>query len=109
VLRATGRNQEAIGEYHQAKHLFETVGPRANGAGDIGNSLYGIALAQEAMGDPEEAARAWNSYLRFARRFQREQAAVAIAKQRLQTQERLARARGGVPGAQEAKRPSTTR
>ncbi len=109
VLRATGRNDEAITEYHAAKRLFEDIGPRANGEGDVGNCLYGIALAEEAKGDPVMAERAWQSYVRFARRFEREQPAVAIAQERIRTNAELARARGTVPGTREATRPSVTR
>jgi tetratricopeptide (TPR) repeat protein len=69
LLRATGRYDEAIAEYDRAKELFETTDRHANGRGDVGNCLYGIALATEAKDDPQAAARAWNDYIRFAQRF----------------------------------------
>jgi tetratricopeptide (TPR) repeat protein len=109
VLRATGRNADAIAEYQQARRLFETVRPGANGAGDIGNCLYGIALAHEADGDAAAAARAWQSYVSFARGVDSEQAAVAIAQDRLRTDRQLAQSRARPPGTQEAKRPGTIR
>lgn len=109
VLRATGRGEAAIPEYRRAKELFETVGPRANGQGDIANCLYGIGLAEEARGDAQAAARAWGDYIRFAQRYSGEQPAVAIARQHAQADERLARTRGPFLGPKEATRPSTTR
>lgn len=109
VLRATGRNDEAIGEYRTAQRLFETKGPRANGQGDISNCLYGIALAREGMDNPQAAADSWNEYIRFAQRFGNEQPAVAIARERVETNTRLARAKGPYRGTEEATRPHTTR
>ena len=109
VLRNQGRTDEAIVEYRQAKELFETVGPRANGAGDIANCLYGIALTEESHGDPQAAAGAWSNYIRFAQRFESEQPAVAIARGHVESNQRLARARGPFLGPQEATRPSTKR
>jgi tetratricopeptide (TPR) repeat protein len=108
VLRATGRDAEAIENYRRAQTIFETKGPRANGPGDIANCLYGIALAREATGDPQAAANAWNDYIRFAQRFTSEQPAVAIAREHVDTELRLARTNGPFR-AQEATRPHTTR
>lgn len=108
VLRATGRNVDAIAEYRQAQRLFQTIGG-ANGEGDVGNCLYGIALAQEANGNPEAAARAWQSYMSFAHGRAHEQAAVAIARDRLLTNQQLAQTRARPPGTREAKRPGTIR
>jgi tetratricopeptide (TPR) repeat protein len=107
LLRDTGRNDEAIAEYRTARSLFEAVGPRANGEGDIANCLYGIALAEEARNDPNAAARAWHDYIRFARRFEAEQPAVAIARAHVRTNQQLAR----LPyyGPQTATRATTTR
>jgi hypothetical protein len=88
--------------------LFEKKGPRANGPGDIANCLYGIALARQATGDPQAAAGAWNDYIRFAQRFTNEQPVVAIAREHVDTDLRLARTNGPFP-AQQATRPHTTR
>ena len=55
VYRNTGRYDAAVRSYHAALDLFESKGPRPNGEADIGNALYGIALAQEAKGDPRVA------------------------------------------------------
>lgn len=109
VLRATGRNEEAIVEYRRARDLFEKVGPRANGEGDIANCLYGIALAEEARGDATSSARAWSDYIRFAQRYQNEQPAVAIARNHVETNERLAGIKGPFRATEKASRPSTTR
>ena len=97
VYRNTGRYDQAVREYHTAMDLFETKGPRPNGEADIGNALYGIALAQEAKGDPRIAAAAWDNYLRFARKYGPEQPAVQIAQMRLDGQMRAANMRGPYP------------
>jgi tetratricopeptide (TPR) repeat protein len=109
VLRATGRNQEAIANYRSAQSLFSSSGRSANGPSDIANCLYGIALAREAGSDPRAAAQAWNEYIRFAQRFANEQPAVAIAREHVDTNQRLARARGPALGPQQATRPRTIR
>jgi tetratricopeptide (TPR) repeat protein len=109
VLRATGRDDEAIENYRRAQKLFETKGPRANGPSDISNCLYGIALALEGTGDPQAAADAWNDYIRFAQRFASDQPAVAIARERVETDLRLARTNGPFRASQQATRPHTTR
>ena len=64
------------------------------------SAFYGIVIAMyfDEHGVPH-----------FHARYAGQQASVAIAKQHLQTEERLAQGRGVVPGAKEAKRPSTTR
>src|SRR5262249_55410596 len=72
VYRNTGRYDEAVRRYTEALQLFKTVGPRPNGPGDIANSLYGIALAEEAKGDPRAAVKAWNNYLAFAQMYKAE-------------------------------------
>jgi len=110
TLRALGKNDEAITEYGIAKRLYETVGPRANGPGDIGNCLYGIALAREAMDDPMAAARAWNDYIAYARNQPGEpRATVEIAHNHVDMNIRIAQARGPIPGVKKATRPSTVR
>jgi len=109
LLRATGRSDQSIASYERARDLFETQGPRANGAGDISNCLYGIALALEASGDPRAAAQAWNDYIRFAQRYESGHPAIAIAREHVDTNLRVARASGPFRGAQEATRPHTTR
>jgi Tfp pilus assembly protein PilF len=109
VLRETGRNDEAVAEYRRAKELFQRVGGAANGEADVGNCLYGIALAEEAKGDPQAAANAWSDYIHFAQRFAGEQPAVAIARDRARTDQQLAHLRGPNIGPQNATRSSTTR
>jgi tetratricopeptide (TPR) repeat protein len=107
VLRATGRNEEAIANYQRAQSLFAASGKSANGPGDIANCLYGVALAREAGNDPRAAAQAWNDYIGYAQRFAREQPAVAIAREHVDEDQRLARARGPALGPQQATRPRT--
>jgi tetratricopeptide (TPR) repeat protein len=110
VYRATGRNDEAIQQFRQALDIFETTGPRANGEGDLAASLYNIALATEAKGDPRASVSAWDAYIRFARKYAREQPSVEIAKNRVDAEMRLAQMKGPFPfGPQKATRPSTTR
>jgi tetratricopeptide (TPR) repeat protein len=85
VLRGTGRFEAAVAEYRRAMELFPP--------GDVPQqtqSLYGIALAQEAIGDPRAAAAAWNDYIQYAQRFAAEQPAVEIARHHLDTNLRLA-------------------
>jgi tetratricopeptide (TPR) repeat protein len=108
VLRATNRNDQAIAEYHIAKALFQAHSS-ANGAGDVGNCLYGIALADEAKGNPAEAARAWQAYVRFAEGVPSERAALAIARNRVDQNERLAAAQRQIPGRREATRRTNVR
>jgi Flp pilus assembly protein TadD len=69
ALREEGRFEEAAAEYRTAAHLFSDE-PR------IAQSLYGEALAREALGDQA----AWDSYLSFARPLANEQATVAVAQ-----------------------------
>jgi tetratricopeptide (TPR) repeat protein len=110
VLRATGRYDEAVIEFHKALDVFESQGPRANGAGDIASSLYNIALAQEAKGDPRVAVGAWDNYIRFASKYKSESPSVEIAKNRIDGQMRLAQMKGPFPfGPQKAAVPRTTR
>jgi tetratricopeptide (TPR) repeat protein len=109
VLRATGRNQEAIANYQSAQSLFASTGKSANGPSDIANCLYGIALAREASDDPHAAVQAWNDYIRYAQRYASEQPAVALAHEHVFTEQRLARARGPALGPQQATRPRTIR
>jgi tetratricopeptide (TPR) repeat protein len=110
VLRATGRYDEAVAEFHTALDIFESKGPRANGEGDIASSLYNIALAQEAKGDPRVAVGAWDNYIRFAKKYKAESPAIEIARNRIDGQMRLAQMKGPFPfGPQKATRPSTTR
>ena len=108
VLRDEGDNDAAIVEYRQAKTLFETA-PGANGEGDVANCLFGIALAVEARGDAEASANAWHDYIRFAQRFAREQPAVELAREHVQTDERMAHLRQPSLGPRKAARPSITR
>ena len=70
ALRAEGRYLEAADEYHQASTMFTDESR-------IAQSLYGEALAREALGD----GRAWDHYLAFARPLAAEHPAVEVAKQ----------------------------
>lgn len=70
ALREEGRYLEAADEYHTASIMF-TDEPR------IAQSLYGEALAREALGD----GRAWDNYLAFARPLKSEHPAVEVAKE----------------------------
>jgi len=105
VLRSTGRNLEAAAEYHQALDIFESTDARE---ADVARCLYGIALAQEANGDPRVAVSAWDNYIQFAQRFRAEQPSVAIARMHIDGQMRASKMRGPYPfGPQTASRPST--
>ena len=70
ALREQGQFAEAADEFHFASKKF-TDEPR------IAQSLYGEALAREALGD----GRAWDHYLAFARPLAAEHPAVEVAKQ----------------------------
>jgi Flp pilus assembly protein TadD len=69
ALRAEGRFEEAAAEYDTAAHLFSDEAR-------IAQSLYGEALAREALGDQA----AWDPYLSFARPLAAEQPTVAVAQ-----------------------------
>ena len=71
ALREQGQFAEAASEYHIASKMFNDE-PR------IAQSLYGEALAKEALGD----TRAWDHYLAFARPRAVEQPAVQVATER---------------------------
>ncbi len=100
VLRESGRFDEASGEYRAAMNLFSS-GDEPNQA----KCLYGIALAQEATGDPAVAAGAWHEYIRFAQRFESEQTSVDIAKNHLDGELRAANLKGPFPFGSTATRP----
>jgi tetratricopeptide (TPR) repeat protein len=99
VLRETNRFEEAIDEYRIAFHRFDDSDQAARS-----QCLYGIALAEESLGRPQNSARAWGEYIRFARAFKREQPAVAIARSHLADAERLAGMREVPPGTRKASR-----
>lgn len=111
ALKSLGRFDEAIAEYHAAMDLFESnKALRPHGEGDIANCLYGIALTQELRGDPRVAVGAWDNYIKFARKYTREQPSVAIAKMHLDGQMRAANMKGPYPfGPPTAKRPNDIR
>ena len=71
ALREKGQFAEAADEFHIASKQF-TDEPR------IAQSLYGEAMAREALGD----THAWDHYLTFARPHAAEQPAVQVADQR---------------------------
>ncbi len=99
VLRATGRAEEAIAQYHAASRLF-APDDQPNQA----KCLYGSALAAEATGDPSRAIAEWQAYVRYDGRFAAAQPAVAIARQHLQYEQALAQQRVAPPGTQKAGR-----
>jgi tetratricopeptide (TPR) repeat protein len=102
VLRALGHYDEAVREYRRALDLFPPGIIPARG-----QTLYGIALAQDDKGDASAAIAAWNDYLRFAGKRPSESGAVAIAHLRLDAQMRVAQAKGIPPfGPPTATRPS---
>ena len=72
ALREMGRNDEAISEYRASLDLARTEPQRSD-------ALYGIALAKDSMGDNS----GWSEYLRYAGKYRNEQAAAAIARERL--------------------------
>jgi tetratricopeptide (TPR) repeat protein len=82
VLRATGRYEEAVDQYRVAMDLFKKYGA-ADGENAVSRSLYGIALAEESRGDPQNASAAWSDYLRWAKRFKQEHPAEEIAQRHL--------------------------
>jgi tetratricopeptide (TPR) repeat protein len=104
VYRNTGRYEHAIMQYEQAKDLFEQ---QRAGENTIAASLYGIALATEARGQPRAAVDAWQSYIAFARRYDAEQPAIAIARARVDTN--LQAAANLEATRKTATRPSITR
>jgi Flp pilus assembly protein TadD len=75
ALRELGRNDEAVGEYRAALELARTEPQKSN-------TLYGIALARDAQGDPT----GWNEYLSYAGKYKSEQPSVQIARERLEAQ-----------------------
>jgi tetratricopeptide (TPR) repeat protein len=99
VLRETNRLEEAVDEYRIALHRFDARDEAARS-----QCLYGVALAEESIGRPTEAARAWQEYISFARGFAIEQPAVAIARTHLAREQRLAGVRQSPPGTRQATR-----
>jgi Flp pilus assembly protein TadD len=71
ALREQGQFAEAAHEFHIASKMFTDESR-------IAQSLYGEALAREALGD----THAWDHYLAFARPKAAEQPAVQVAKER---------------------------
>lgn len=70
ALKAEGRYDEAIAEYHRALDGYASDSRR-------GQALYGIGIAREARGDKG----AWDEYLAFARPLRDEQPTVQIAQE----------------------------
>jgi tetratricopeptide (TPR) repeat protein len=99
VLRQTGRNEEAITEYRAAQKLFDP-----SSVPNQAKSLYGIALATDDLGDPARAARAWQEYIAFDRKYAGGSAALPIAQARLADAQRMAHIRVAPPGTQKAGR-----
>jgi tetratricopeptide (TPR) repeat protein len=97
ALRALDRNDEAIEEYRAAFNL----GPNDKVRTD---SLYGIALARDVMGDPLLTQQAWRDYIAYAERRPGNQAALRTAEERLDISMRLAAQPAPVPGVKKAKR-----
>jgi tetratricopeptide (TPR) repeat protein len=103
ALRATGQLEPAIREYRESILLTPAKAPERVRA----NSLYGIALAQDATGDPQAATTAWLEYLRYAGNNPGEQEAVRIARYRLEySQAQLAAMQPPRLGTPTAARPT---
>jgi Flp pilus assembly protein TadD len=96
ALRGMNRPAEAVFELRQAFELSLDQPGRSK-------ALYGIALSADLLEDPNAAAKAWKDYIGYAQAFRSEQPAVAIARQRLAENQRLARL-PTVPGTQKAGR-----
>jgi tetratricopeptide (TPR) repeat protein len=105
---STGRPDEAIAHNRAAYVLFGEQARPVDGEASLAQALYGIALAEEDRQDPRAAAAAWDEYIRFARGYEIEQPAVAIARNHLDGQMRAANMRPPYPfGPQTATRPHT--
>ena len=97
ALRGLGHPDEAVYEYHLALDLASDETGRSD-------ALYGVALARDAQGNPELAQLAWRDYIHYAQAFRSEQPTVAIARERLAEDQRLAGRPAEIPGTQKAGR-----
>ena len=99
ALRQEGLHEAALAEYRRA--LGETRDPALRA-----NSLYGIAITRNEMGNAEEAAQAWREYVTWAEDHHANQHALTVARENLAAAEKVAAATPRVVTSQELAPPS---